>query len=115
MILRVCVCLRSGELQLPVEKGNFDLISATFIPPVTSACRETRLGRCACRSERKGACPTGKNKMNIQARLFAWVYSARMHTSELQAVMAILPPRFSCTVLLNVPRLGRGRVITCKD
>lgn len=33
---------------------------------------------------------------------------AATHTSELQAVMMILPPRFSCTVLLNVLLLSRG-------
>lgn len=38
----------------------------------------------------------------------AWVYSASMNTSELQAVMTISPPRFSRTVLFNVLLLSRG-------
>lgn len=46
--------------------------------------------------------------MNIQAPMLARLYSASVHTSELQAVMTILPPRFSCAPLLNVLLLGGG-------
>lgn len=41
-----------------------------------------------------------EKQLNIRAYMRALVYSASMNTSELQAVMTILPPHFSCTVLL---------------
>lgn len=52
--------------------------------------------------------PYWEKQLNIQAYMRAWVYSASMNTSELQAVMTISPPRFSRTVLLNVLLLSRG-------
>lgn len=49
--------------------------------------------------KKRRRCEPYREKMNIWAFMLAWLYSVSMHTSELQAVMMILPPRFSCTVL----------------
>lgn len=54
----------------------------------------------------KDVSPSQKNEyMNVHAR---WVYRGSVHTSELEAVTMIFPPRFSCTVLLSVPGLNEG-------
>lgn len=63
----------------------------------------------------KARCKPYEKQTYIRACMLAWVYNPFMHTRELQAVMTVLPPRFSRYSTVERADAEDGRVITCKD